>query len=71
MASMSYCMFENTAAELDQVVDAMKEAITWGDLDLNEYEKSAKERLYNLCEAYINQYKRLEEASQYEDEDEE
>lgn len=66
MPSMSYCMMENTAAELDQVVDAVEEAVTWEDLDLNEYERSAKERLYDLCEAYLNSYRRLEEASQYE-----
>lgn len=62
MASMSYCMFENSATELDQVVDAMTEACNWEDLDLNEYEQHAKERLYDLCKAYIKQYNWLEEA---------
>ena len=66
MPSMSYCMFENTSLELDQVVDAMEEAVTWEDLDLNEYEERAKSKLYDLCESYINQFKRLEEASQFE-----
>lgn len=67
MTSMSYCMVENTSIELDQVVGAMEEAVTWEDMDLNEYEESAKYKLYNLCEAYVNQFKRLEEASHFED----
>ena len=56
MTSMSYCMFENTASELNQVVQAMSEAETWEDLDLNEYENRAKETLYELCQNYIEAY---------------
>ena len=68
MASMSYCMFENTATELDQVVDAMSEAITWSDLDLNSYEQSAKEQLFDLCKQYVSLYSKLDEAEEYEEE---
>ena len=61
MASMSYCMFENTSIELDQVVGAMEEAMTWEDLDLNSYERTAKEKLFDLCEQYISLYTKLDE----------
>lgn len=69
MASMSYCMFENTATELAQVANEMSEVDTWEDLDLSEYERHAKERLYDLCEMYLSHYRRLEEASQYGEEE--
>ena len=66
MASMSYCMFENTATELNQVVNAMEEAMDWEDLDLNEYEMRAKTKLYNLCLSYIALYEKLDDASSEE-----
>ena len=60
MPSMSYCMFENTSLEMQQIVDTMEEAMTWEDLDLNEYENHARKRLYDLCESYLNLYSNLE-----------
>lgn len=65
MPSMSYCMFENTAKELNQVVRAMSEADTWEDLDLNEYENRAKETLYNLCQNYIEAYIHFSDMQEY------
>ena len=66
MPSMSYCMFENTSLEMQQIVDTMEEAVTWGDLDLNEYENHARGRLYDLCESYLNLCGKLEDSSQFE-----
>ena len=66
MPSMSYCMFENTSLEMQQIVDTMKEAVTWEDLDLNEYENRAGNKLYDLCVAYLNLYEKLEDSSQFE-----
>ena len=60
MPSMSYCMFENTSLEMQQIVDTMEEAMTWEDLDLNKYENRARKRLYDLCESYLNLYSNLE-----------
>ena len=61
MASMSYCMFENTETEMNQVVEEMQQANSWEDLDLNSYEDSAKEGLYELCQLYIKHFDRLSE----------
>jgi hypothetical protein len=61
MANMSYCMFENTAGDLSQVVEAMYEAGSVEDLDFNSYEKEGFEALYRLCKAYVREYDRLKE----------
>lgn len=60
MTSMSYCMFENTSLEMKQVVNAMEEATSIEELDLNEYEMVAFQRLYNLCKRYIRRYDEIE-----------
>lgn len=64
MASMTYCMFENTAGELSQVVGAMENARDLDDLDLNSYEQDGFFTLYQLAKQYIRQYERLEAASE-------
>jgi len=63
MASMSYCMFENTELEMSQVVSNMRESNTWEDLDLNSYEDASKESLYVLCKRYMEEFERLDSAS--------
>ena len=52
MPNMSYCMFENTAGDLSQVVEAMYDAKEIDDLDLNGYEQEGFRDLYRLCKAY-------------------
>lgn len=64
MASMTYCMFENTAGELSQVVDAMENAQDLDGLDLNDYEQEGFHTLFTLAKQYIRQYERLEAASE-------
>lgn len=61
MSNMSYCMFENTAGDLSQVVQAMYEAKEVSDLEFNQYEKEGFEALYGLCKNYIREYDRLKE----------
>jgi len=61
MPNMSYCMFENTAGDLSQVVEAMYEAGSAEDLDFNSYEKEGFEALYRLCKEYVREYDRLKE----------
>jgi hypothetical protein len=61
MPNMSYCMFENTAGDLSQCVEAMYEAGTLEDLDLNQYEKVGIQDLYRLCKSFIQEYDRLKE----------
>ena len=61
MPNMSYCMFENTAGDLNQCVSSMYEAGTLEDLDMNSYEKEGIQDLYRLCKTFIQEYDRLKE----------
>ena len=47
MASMEYCMFENTQAEMEQVVNALQEGIKLGDREMSAYRS-----LVELCEQF-------------------
>ena len=60
MPSMSYCKFENTENEMRQCIEAMADAYSMEDLEMNDYEKRAFARLFDLCYAFINEAKRLE-----------
>ena len=59
MTSMSYCMFENTLAELGQCVGAMEEASSMEELDLNEYEQRAFYAMWDLCRTFLAEHERL------------
>ena len=61
MPNMSYCMFENTAGDLSQVVEAMYDAKEIDDLDLGYHEQEGFEALYRLCKTYVREYERLKE----------
>lgn len=59
MPSMSYCMFENTSGEMNQVLNKMSDARDIDDLDMNEYEQRAFRDLYEQCQEYIVRYREL------------
>ncbi len=59
MPSMSYCMFENTSGEMNQVLNKMSDACDIDDLDMNEYEQRAFRDLYEQCQEYIVRYREL------------
>ena len=59
MANMSYCMFENTSQDLAQCVDAMENAETLDDLDMNDYEKRAFYEMWNTCRSFLAEHERL------------
>jgi len=59
MPSMSYCMFENTSMELDQVIEAMENAESLDELDLNEHERSAFYGMYKQARAFLAEHERL------------
>lgn len=59
MPSMTYCMFENTASELAQCINTMRDVRDIDDLDMNEYEQEGFKDLYYLSQQYIANYKRL------------
>ena len=59
MPSMSYCVFENTSGEMNQVLNKMSDARDIDDLDMNEYEQRAFRDLYEQCQDYIVRYREL------------
>ena len=59
MPSMSYCAFENTSGEMDQVLNKMSDARDIDDLDMNEYEQRSFRDLYEQCQEYITRYREL------------
>lgn len=68
MPSMSYCRFHNTEIELRACNGAMDDAYTIADMDLSTDEHSAMIRLVNLCQQVIDNYERLENAENFEEE---
>ena len=59
MPSMSYCMFENTSMELDQVIEAMENAESLDELDLNDYERSSFYGMYKQARTFLAEHERL------------
>ena len=54
MPSMSYCMFENTTLEMDQILNTLEEALERGqDLKLSRDERYAYDRLVFQCKRFI------------------
>ena len=54
MPSMTYCMFENTSSEMDQILNSLDEAFEHGyTLKLRGEEKSAYERLIHQCQRFL------------------
>lgn len=59
MASMSYCLFENTAGELERCVARMQEANCLSDLDFSQYEKMAFLSMWRTCRDFLAEHERL------------
>ena len=53
MPSMSYCMFENTTLEMDQIIDKVADAESFADLNLSEYERPAFFLLMGQCAEFL------------------
>ena len=54
MPSMSYCMFENTTLEMDQILNTLEEALERGqDLKLSRDEQYAYDRLVFQCKRLL------------------
>ena len=56
---MSYCMFENTASEMGQCLEAMENAESLADLDLNQYEHQAFLSMFRICRDFLAEHERL------------
>ncbi len=50
MANMSYCQFENTGRDIDQLIGTLENARSYRDLDLNEHEASAWQEMVGKVE---------------------
>lgn len=59
MGSMSYCLFENTAGELNRCVDRMAEANSIKDLRFNEYEQRAFHSMFRIARDFLAEHERL------------
>jgi hypothetical protein len=52
-------MFENTAGELGQCLEAMENAESIEDLDLNKYEEAAFYSMFRICRDFLAEHERL------------
>ena len=59
MASMSYCAVENTANELEQIVEMLETST----ISNNEYEEANFDRLVELCQRVVD----MTEGSSFQD----
>lgn len=66
--NMSYCMFENTTAAIDQLVDHMSEALDGGPQacreflsDMSREELRHYHAMYDLCKDFLQRMEELEE----------
>lgn len=59
MGSMSYCLFENTASELERCVDRMAEAESVADMDFSEYEQRAFDSMFRIARDFLAEHERL------------
>lgn len=59
MASMSYCMFENTLNEMRQCVSAMADAESLQDMAMNDYELRAFQTMWHTAREFLAEHERL------------
>jgi hypothetical protein len=63
--NMSYCMFENTMAALNQCSGAIEQALRDNEpLELNQYEHRPFNEMYEMCQAIMNLLEQHEEMVQ-------
>ncbi len=65
MANMSYCMFQNTLMDLEQIDERISEP-DFRFCDMSDAEQKAARRLFDLCSGLAQNY----EMGLYEDEEE-
>lgn len=59
--NMTYCMFENTMRDMRQCLEAMDEAETLKELDLNRDEKRSYDLMREYCQHFLAIAERLDE----------
>lgn len=68
MANMSYCRFQNTSNDLRDCVNEMDESYTLSDMDLSAEELSAMKWMRELCERFLDNFDRLQNADEFVEE---
>jgi len=63
--NMSYCMFQNTATDLRQCLEAMDAAETMAELELSRDEKRSYDLMREYCENFLNIAERLDDADAF------
>ena len=66
MSNMSYCRFENTAAALNDCMLTLADAESFTQLNLNEFETNAMNRLAVYARRYLDLYTELQEQAEYD-----
>ena len=66
MANMSYCRFQNTSQDLRDCVMELDDAYTLSDMDLSAEELEAMKWMRTLCEQFLDNMERLENAEEFE-----
>lgn len=60
--NMSYCMFQNTATDLRQCLEAMDAAETLSELELSRDEKRSYDLMREFCQNFVDIADRLDHA---------
>jgi len=58
--NMSYCMFQNTATDLRQCLEAMDAAETMAELELSRDEKRSYDLMREFCQNFLDIAHRLD-----------
>ena len=64
--NMSYCMFQNTANDLRQCLEAMDAAESIEELELSRDEKRSYDLMREFCQNFLDCAERLDDAESTE-----
>lgn len=59
MANMSYCRFRNTSIDFEDCINGLNDIINGEDDALSFDERCAAERLYRMCEEYMEAFEEM------------
>lgn len=61
MASMDYCLFENTSGELNRCIGMMMDARSLADLtkEMSKHEERAYYAMFHIAREFLAEYERL------------
>lgn len=59
MANMSYCRFRNTSMDFEDCINGLNDIINGEDDALSFDERCAAERIYRMCEEYMEAFEAM------------